>query len=71
MKKIKFIQFINEYKQLCKKYNLHIDSCGCCQSPWVASILPRKEEINREGKNFDQLLKEHIDHLHKNCLDDD
>lgn len=28
--------FLKEYKQLCLKYNLVIDACGCCDSPWVS-----------------------------------
>lgn len=27
--------FAREYRQLCEKYNLFIDSCGCCSSPYL------------------------------------
>jgi hypothetical protein len=38
--------FATEYAELCKKYNLTIDSCGCCNSPWIV-------EVNvDEGRDF-------------------
>lgn len=28
--------FAKEYSQLCDKYNLFINSCGCCSSPFLS-----------------------------------
>lgn len=30
--------FLTEYEALCIKYGLHINSCSCCNSPWVSPI---------------------------------
>ena len=43
--------FLNEYKTLCLKYNLHIDACGCCSSPWLNDVTNVREIIS------------HIEHL--------
>jgi len=43
--------FLKEYYALCKKYNLCVDACGCCNSPWIY------EPLNEER------LVEHIEHL--------
>ncbi len=34
----KRIEFLKEYKTLCEKYNLTVNSCGCCNSPWITGI---------------------------------
>lgn len=28
-------EFLKELQALCKKYNVTISGCGCCESPWV------------------------------------
>lgn len=33
--------FAKEYEALCRKYGLQIDSCGCCNSPWISSLEER------------------------------
>jgi len=46
--------FLKEYVTLCKKYNLCINACDCCDSPWI------------QGMNFyfdKDNFKEHIKHL--------
>lgn len=30
--------FLSEYKQLCEKYLLEVDSCGCCNSPFLTEL---------------------------------
>ena len=34
------LDFLEEYRKLCEKYNLSIGACGCCNSPWVVSGDP-------------------------------
>ena len=29
------LEYLKEYENLCKKYKLIIDGCGCCGSPFV------------------------------------
>lgn len=36
--------FLDEYVRLCKKYNLVISACGCCDSPWVIEVVDGKIE---------------------------
>lgn len=31
----RILNFLNEYKSLCKKYNVSIEGCGCCGSPFI------------------------------------
>ena len=31
-------RFLDEYEGLVKKHGLMIESCGCCQSPWVVTV---------------------------------
>lgn len=33
----KIISFLKEYEEICKKYGLYIDACGCCDSPYLCS----------------------------------
>jgi hypothetical protein len=54
--KIELKNFIEEYKQLCIKYNMVIDSCGCCNSPWV---------IIFESAKFNDYIIEHIKNIEK------
>ncbi len=48
-------KFLNEYHTLCLKYNLKIESCSCCSSPWL---------VKADDKAFDN-LDVHILHLKK------
>lgn len=27
--------FLAEYGELCRRYGVVVDSCGCCKSPWL------------------------------------
>jgi len=49
-KKERFRRFLEEYEQLCRKYGVIVDACGCCDSPWLRKV--DSEEIEW-----------HIDHL--------
>ena len=31
-------EFLKELSELTKKYELAIDACGCCRSPWVIDL---------------------------------
>lgn len=39
-------EFINELVELCKKHNVIINSCGCCDSPWIEDISELKDTGN-------------------------
>lgn len=39
--------FLQELSALSKKYDIYIDGCGCCGSPWI--------EDKRTGKEYDFL----------------
>ena len=36
-------EFINKYIKLCMEYKLMVDSCGCCQSPWLSICRTPKD----------------------------
>ncbi len=52
--------FLREYEALTRKYNLIVNSCGCCFSPWVTApdagqsvekhIKHLREEMERDVK---------------------
>ena len=31
----KWEKFMAEYDALCEKYGYQLNSCGCCESPWL------------------------------------
>lgn len=35
--------FLQELSALSKKYDIYIDGCGCCGSPWIEDKLTGKE----------------------------
>lgn len=37
---LRLVHFAEEYRILCQKYNLYVDSCGCCNSPYLSEIVP-------------------------------
>ena len=50
--KEKEVEFLNELKNLMKKYNASIGGCGCCDSPWIevdGSEVCCNVKINSEG----------------------
>ena len=30
--------FLKEYKSLVEKYQIYIEACGCCDSPWLLDV---------------------------------
>ncbi len=38
----KLYRFLEELKALYEKYELMVDACGCCHSPWVSSTHQHK-----------------------------
>lgn len=46
----RFLEFLDEYDRLCRKYNIMLDSCGHCNSPWLTIT-------NKYG------IEKHISHL--------
>lgn len=56
--KEKMTAFLQEYEALCRKHKMYINSCGCCDIPWIAEDgaveeamqhLREYEEIENEG----------------------
>lgn len=33
----RIIEFLKEYEELCKKYDMWISACGCCNSPYLVT----------------------------------
>jgi len=46
-------KFISEYEELCRKYRLCVDACGCCDSPFLSIV---------EDEYY---LNDHIKHLRR------
>lgn len=46
----KHIKFLKEYEKLCKKYNMGLIGCGCCESPYLLDY-----SIEKEGDFVDDL----------------
>ena len=44
----KHIEFLKEYEKLCKKYNMGLHGCGCCESPYL---------IDCNGEKWDYVEK--------------
>ena len=44
MKKQELINFLTEANELFEKYNIRIDGCGCCGSPWLEKINYNEDE---------------------------
>lgn len=36
------IEFLKEYEKLCKKYNMGLYGCGCCESPCLIDCNDEK-----------------------------
>ena len=47
------LKFIDEYAALCKRHSMFIESCSCCDSPWVV----------RTGGKYERSIDEHVIHL--------
>jgi len=50
----RFLNFLKEYEELCRKYGVYVSACGCCLSPWMVLAKSEKE------------IREHIDDLLEN-----
>lgn len=44
MKKVK--EFLKELTELSEKYDIYIQGCGCCGSPWIFDERAHKEYDN-------------------------
>lgn len=49
------IEFLKEYEKLCKKYNMGLHGCGCCESPHL---------IDCNGETWDYV--ENLDNINFN-----
>lgn len=75
------INFLKEYEKLCKKYNMGLCGCGCCESPYLVDYNDEKcsyveylenININDEGEvtinpyhTFDERLEDFIIRVEK------
>jgi hypothetical protein len=50
MYKIK--EFLKEYAEICKKYKLYIDGCGCCNSPYLQKFDKYIDESIKRENSF-------------------
>jgi len=46
--------FLEEYKELVRKYGVCVDACGCCQSPFLGSCDQTQvdDHIKHLGKSI-------------------
>lgn len=49
--------FLQEYSDICKKYRVTIDSCGCCDSPWLV------DHDDSEGAKYWDDVDTNVNHL--------
>ena len=77
----KHIEFLKEYEKLCKKYNMGLHGCGCCESPYLIdgngekwdyvedldniNFNPNREITIEPFKKFELSLTEFINKLEK------
>jgi hypothetical protein len=45
-------EFLKELSELTKKYELKIDGCGCCHSPWIWDI--KNEDFAAKDLIYDE-----------------
>lgn len=68
-------QFLREYESLCQKYNMGLNGCGCCGSPFLNNIsqINYSEKCNKVFINGDGFWHERYnslnecDELDKDC----
>lgn len=53
LNKEKIIDFLREYRELCKKHNIFIGGCGCCNSPFLEEGEPDIKHLLK-GENLDE-----------------
>lgn len=53
--KEKMFSFLQEYEEICKKYQISIEGCGCCGSPYLFTdfIEEGKSQYLIDEVNFD------------------
>jgi hypothetical protein len=49
-------EFLKEFEELIRKYEITIGACGCCSSPW---LIP----LDHVNKNKEEAIKESISWL--------
>lgn len=55
-------KFLEEYEALCKKHNMFVDACGCCNSPDITT----KEEWDAGAimtMTFEEAMADNVKHL--------
>lgn len=43
---LEVLKFLQELTKLCDKYQMYIEGCGCCGSPWISDIKNSKTYDN-------------------------
>ena len=54
-------EFLKEYEKLCRKYNLIISGCGCCDSPFITDVNDYEKSWAEEFKG--DTIRDNIKHL--------
>jgi len=67
------ISFLKEYEQLCKKYKMGIQGCGCCGSPYLIYYKDNQiqyindvlydddlDKITIEDKDLEEYIKDDL-----------
>lgn len=56
-------EFCKDYKALCLKHNMYIDSCGCCNGPSTISKEEWESWKSSGNKIFEEVVNENVRHL--------
>lgn len=58
------VGFLKEYKALCDRYQMYIDSCGHCNSPWVVTRDVGPYEVRPDSTDsMEALIEGAVSHL--------
>ena len=54
--------FLEEYEALCRKHNMFIDACGCCNSPDITTKEEWEAGISMDT-TFEEVITDNVKHL--------
>ena len=61
--KVRLLKFLKEYYRICKKYNIIVNGCGCCSSPFITDVKYKfdvEDEIRWQIEHLVSTLREII-----------